>query len=376
MLDSADMSIDERTLAVIEAFYDAAMDEERWVSALQPLMELTGSQAATFWVLSPQPRPELTTFRFLNFDPEGMKYYLQHTAAIDPTNHYLLRHPDVPVVHDGLVISEREKDHHPYYDWHGSFSDTRYRLVGQASPAPSTQAGVALHRTRQVGKYEPGDIERFAFIHRHMAQALSLGFRLGTLGTMQKCTAELLDRSSAAILLLDERKRVVFLNRGAQSLQMEADGVRLSADALTLVNRQDNNRLQQLIAQALTALPAGYAMRATRPSGKPPYAILVGPASRKYSGLSALRPAVCIVITNRESTVPFLKLRLQAVYGLTEAESRLAALLADGQSLRAAALKLGITYGTCRSRLAEIFAKTETRSQHELVALLLKTLAA
>src|SRR5579864_1362837 len=162
------MAIDERTLGVIEAFYDAAVDEARWVPALETLADLTGSQAATFWVLSPQPKPELTTFRFLNFDPAHMKHYLDHMAALDPTNDYLIRHPDEPVIHDGLIISEREKDRHVYYDWHCRLSDFRYRMVGQARPALSTQAGVALHRTRQAGRYEPDDIERFAFLHRHM----------------------------------------------------------------------------------------------------------------------------------------------------------------------------------------------------------------
>ena len=114
-------------------------------------------------------------------------------------------------------------------------------------------------------------------------------------------------------------------------------------------------------------------MHALRPSGKRPYTILVGPVSDKYSGLSTLRPAVCIVITDPDRATP---LRLQTVHGLTDAESRLAAILADGEKLRTATVKLGITYGTCRTRLAEIFAKTETRSQSELVALLLKTLAA
>jgi hypothetical protein len=75
MLDSTEMAVDERTLSVIEAFYDAAMDEARWVPALDTLVDLTGSQAATFWVLSPQPKPELTTFRFWNFDAAGMQYY-------------------------------------------------------------------------------------------------------------------------------------------------------------------------------------------------------------------------------------------------------------------------------------------------------------
>lgn len=369
------MAIDHRALSVIEAFYDAAMDETRWVSALETLVEFTGSQAATFWVLNPEPKAELTTFRYLNFDPTGMQYYLDHMATIDPTNEYLVNHPHEPIVHDALVIGEREKDRHAYYDWHCGLSDTRYRMVGQARPAPSTQAGVALHRTRNAGRFEPNDIERFAFVHRHMSRALAIGFRLGTLGTMKQCTAELLDRSPAAIILLDEHKRVVFVNRAARALETEDDGVKLSATGVTLSYRLDNDRLARLIAQSFTTAPAGHAMRAVRPSGKRPYAILVSPVSRKYSELSTLRPAVCIVITDPERSAPFLKLRLQTVFGLTEAEARLAALLVDGQNLRTAANKLGVTYGTCRTRLAEIFQKTETRSQPELVALLLKTLA-
>jgi DNA-binding CsgD family transcriptional regulator len=59
------------------------------------------------------------------------------------------------------------------------------------------------------------------------------------------------------------------------------------------------------------------------------------------------------------------------MFGLTEAEARLADVLAAGEDLRAAALKLRITYGTARTRLAEIFQKTNTHRQAELVTLLL-----
>jgi len=43
--------------------------------------------------------------------------------------------------------------------------------------------------------------------------------------------------------------------------------------------------------------------------------------------------------------------------------------------LRSAAAELKIAYGTARVRLAEIFHKTETRRQGELIRLLLSTLA-
>jgi DNA-binding CsgD family transcriptional regulator len=222
----------------------------------------------------------------------------------------------------------------------------------------------------------------FGFLHRHLEQALAIGVRLGTLGAMRQTTEELLDNNPHGILLLDERKRIVFANRAIRALEADHDGIGLGADGaggVAVPDKQDNDRLHALIDQALAATavgPGANAVRARRPSGKRPYGILVGPVSRKYSVLSGLRPAVCIVITDPERSTYALKARLRTIFGLTEAEARLAGLLADGANLRDAASKLNVTYGTGRARLAQVFQKTETRSQAELVALLLKMLPA
>jgi hypothetical protein len=107
------ISVRERTLDVIQAFYDAAMDESLWCVALGSLCEITKSQATNFWVLDGSEEPRLPTFTCINFDIDSIKEYLEHTASIDPTVQYLVRHPREPIIHDGLVITEREKDKHP-----------------------------------------------------------------------------------------------------------------------------------------------------------------------------------------------------------------------------------------------------------------------
>jgi DNA-binding CsgD family transcriptional regulator len=366
--------MDARALAVIEAIYDAAVDETRWPDALKEFAELTGSQAAAFWVLDGSEQPRLPTFTYINLDPAFINEYLDGMVRLDPTVQYLLAHPNQPIVHDGLVITEREKDRHPYYNWHGRYSDTRFRMVGQVCAAPRVQAGIALHRTRKVGPYQVQDLEQFATLHRHLERALAIGFRLGSLGTMQQCTADILDRNPAAVLLLDEHKRVVYANRRAEVLHADDDGIRLAGRCITLLHKQDNKALQGLIdGCSAPGHSSGGSMRAPRPSGKRPYGILVAPASRRYPALSAFRPAVCVVITDPEGHARLPDHRLQAVFGLTEAEGRLAALLAAGEELRCAAAMLNITYGTARARLAEIFRKTDTRRQGELIQLLLTT---
>lgn len=67
--------------------------------------------------------------------------------------------------------------------------------------------------------------------------------------------------------------------------------------------------------------------------------------------------------------------QLAAQFGLTVAESRLAARLAEGRSVAEAAKVAGISIATARTHLRNIFAKTATSRQSELALLLLTSLA-
>src|SRR5262245_2313490 len=58
---------------------------------------------------------------------------------------------------------------------------------------------------------------------------------------------------------------------------------------------------------------------------------------------------------------------LRCRFGLTPAEARLALQLVAGEPLRSAAAKLGISYETARTELKNIFSKTGTCRQAELV---------
>jgi DNA-binding CsgD family transcriptional regulator len=64
-------------------------------------------------------------------------------------------------------------------------------------------------------------------------------------------------------------------------------------------------------------------------------------------------------------------LRLRAEFGLTKAEARLALRVAEGSSLASAAKAFNVKLTTIRSQLQQVFAKTGTSRQTELVALLL-----
>jgi DNA-binding CsgD family transcriptional regulator len=367
---------------VIETLYDAALDEALWPKALQGLADLTGSQAATLWLLDGSDQPSLPLLTILNFDPAFMHAYLDGMVPLDPTVQYLVRHPTTPIVHDAMVISEREKESHPYYDWHGKWSDTRFRLVGQMSIAPQVQAGIALHRAKRSGRYEAPEVEQLSFLHGHLTRALTIGLRLGFVGALQGSITELLDRNPVAVLLLDEFSRLVYANRSATALPLNNDGVRLSSAGIVADNKAANDALQALISRALSSRSAAAApapppqvVRIPRSSGKRPYCVFVSKLGPHQSALSSDKPAVCVIVTDPDGQRRPSMQSIQAAFGLTVAEARLAALLAAGSDLLGAAKELQITYGTARARLAQIYLKTDTRRQGELIRLLLTTLA-
>jgi DNA-binding CsgD family transcriptional regulator/PAS domain-containing protein len=368
------------SLTAIAALYDAALDERLWPDALRILTEVTGSQASSFWVLD-RGSPSLLhpTFITINFDRKAVDEYLGGMAPLDPTVRYLVAHPNDSIVHDGMLGSGRDEQTRCYLDWHERSVETRFRLVAQCNLAAGLQAGIALHRAREAGRYEPADIERFRLMHQHLSRALTVGAKVGSLTSLQRLGEDLLDRSSAAIFLLDSARRVVFMNRAAEAMKTREDDLRVSADGLHLSVPREDEQLQSLIRQAAASSQRpvgspGEVMRASRRSGRRPYGVWVIALARVPAALSLFRPALCVLISDPERRLCPSVQHLRTLFNMTDAEARLAVLLADGESLRLAAEHLGITYGTTRSRLTQLLEKTSTRSQTELIRLLLTVL--
>jgi DNA-binding CsgD family transcriptional regulator len=86
-------------------------------------------------------------------------------------------------------------------------------------------------------------------------------------------------------------------------------------------------------------------------------------------GRSSRRAVAALFIQEVGNFEPLPGELLVKLYGLTMAETRLIALLAQGLSLQKAAHALGVARITARTHLQHIFAQTGTRRQAELIRL-------
>jgi DNA-binding CsgD family transcriptional regulator len=78
-------------------------------------------------------------------------------------------------------------------------------------------------------------------------------------------------------------------------------------------------------------------------------------------------PVAVLFIGDPERAVDIDPRLLTRLYGLSRAEARVAVLLAKGNRLEQVAEQLGLTYETVRKHLKQIFGKTGTDRQAELV---------
>ena len=112
-----------------------------------------------------------------------------------------------------------------------------------------------------------------------------------------------------------------------------------------------------------------------RPSLKRPLQVFISTLrnAKRAVGFGASGAVAALFVSDPGSGPVTSAIVLQALYGLTPAEGRLAHQLATGASLEEAAARLGLRLETVRSRLKVIFQKTDTHRQADLVRLILST---
>jgi DNA-binding CsgD family transcriptional regulator len=157
------------------------------------------------------------------------------------------------------------------------------------------------------------------------------------------------------VILCDLRGRVLFANRIAEAVLAQGDALLLDRSG------ELRGRVPAETAVLRHAFAEGGAVRASRAGGET-LPLLVCP----------LPPTGAVVfIGDHEASLNNARQSIARWYGLTPSEAKLAAALAEGESLEEAAELMGITRNTARTHLKRIFAKTGTNRQGALVRLLL-----
>ena len=187
--------------------------------------------------------------------------------------------------------------------------------------------------------------------------------------------AEAIDCSGMATFLLGNDAQIIFANQAAETVLSQGDGLRRNGERLACTQFADTLRLQaatsHFLAEADEHSHFNPVLAVPRAKRRP---LTIALTAARGAGLAiADRIHAIAYVFDPEQDMTRVVEPVCRLYGLSQSETRLTCALVAGEPLGSAAKITGVQEQTARSYLKQIFAKTETNRQAELVQLMLKS---
>ena len=361
----------EQFSATVEMLYAAAADPTLWQAALRAIEDYTGSTGAVL-NLVPKTAASVPVCLAGSFSDDDCAEYAANYMWRCPRIAFAQSHPEVTVQWDYLILTEYEMDRDATYEWYGSHG-LRYYVAGWVGGTETHHAYMSLQRSRRQGHVEPEDVEQFQLVLKHMAQALALAVRLGTLEQQCRFDLTLIDAMPQAVFALDGAGKVVMANAKAECLLSEGDALAVLDGKLQCRFGSDQSRFESAVAAAVAADTVEHKdgwVRIERSSGRRGLMAFIAPFISPECLIGATHPKVLVIIGDSADALAVDGQALHDLFGLTPAESRLALTLSAGHSVESAAALIGVQPATIRSELKSVFRKTSVNRQQDLVRLI------
>ena len=282
--------------------------------------------------------------------------------------------PDSRLMHVTDLYTAEELKTSPTYNEgfvRGSMQDgVNVRLDGPdgshiawATADPVSPSGWESSQLTLVQRLLP-HIRQFVRVRQTLAKAEALGASVATL----------LDNTRVGVIHLDRDGRVVAANDRARAILRHGDGLSDRDGVLSARVPADRARLEQLVAAALptSSAPAvSGSMRLRRAAVWPPFVVHVKPVGVRQMDFGAQRVATLVLITEPGHVSRIDPALVAATLGLTPAESKIAAWLAEGRTVHEIAVAMGHAEGSVRWYLHQIYHKQGLSGQADLVRLVL-----
>jgi DNA-binding CsgD family transcriptional regulator len=227
---------------------------------------------------------------------------------------------------------------------------------------------MSIHRSCREGPFEDHERPALARLSQRLTEVGKLSAAVGRMVLSGATGALNVVRQPA--IAIDRLGFVLDANPAAEALF--DDQMRIKGRRLHVCDVEARSLLEKLydrfrVTSDLAALPCEPIVVRRRDQAPVILRILPVPAAARVPFLGARALVTLTAMERRRGPHATL---LAGAFGLTPAEARLAAIIAEGRNPERAAEELNIAKATARNHLKAIFAKTATRRQSELVALL------
>lgn len=363
---------------ILAALHGATLDDDHWPVASALIHDACGTKGMGLWINEDAEVDSKVLFARLYYrdqrSPELEGEYTRDYYPQDERVPRLRKLPDSRVVHVSELFTEQEtRTSATFNEWlprsHGGNS-LHVRLQGPRGCRialgfcdPIDSGGWWSARLNMVQRLLP-HLRQFVYVRQALASAEAMGASF----------TELLANRRVGVVHMDRRGVIVTINDRAREILRRGEGLSDQGGRLRAWLPADDANLNQLLTRALPDVrgtATGGSIMIRRSPGFPRLALHVNPISVRQMDFGSRRVGALVLIVDPMSQPAIDPDMVAATLGLTPSESRVAALLAEGRSVRDIASAAGRRESSIRWHIKQIYRKLGISRQAELVRLVL-----
>ena len=364
---------------IVAALHDAALDDARWAAASALIDDACGAKGnmLVFGDGRSHDDVEIYMARICYRGQRHEEWERRYFADYYPRDERIPRLrqlPDGKLVHVRSLYTAQEAKSSATYNEALPQSDAQDGLNVRLDGPNGSRIVWAIADPAGEDGWSPAQIGLIERLLPHIRQYMRVRHTLHDAGALGASLNALLDNGRSGVIQLDRRGRIVEANDRARFLLRRGDGLCDQNGCLHARAPTDNAALQGLLAKALPRYGGqgvSGSMLVSRALDLPQLVLHLSPVDDGGSDIRARRVAALALIVDPGGQTRIDPELVAATLDLTPMESRVAVLLAQGNTVRDIALAAGRTENTIRWHMKNIFNKHHISRQFELVQLVL-----
>ena len=361
---------------IVASLHEVALDRERWSSAAGLIDDALRTHGSCM-VFGDGTSDEDTRIYFAWCIMRGQRHpelehaYFGHYYRRDERAPRLRHLPDSRLFHNTQLYTEEELKTSATYNElltpHHGADAINVRLDGPNG----TRIVWIINDPLDGDGWSSAQLDSVRRLLPHIRQTVRVQQALDGAGALGASLANLFDTTGLGIVQLDARGRIVAANDRARHVLRRGDGLLDEQGFLHARSPEDDAELQELLTRALPpfgAQGAGASTTLRRASG-PRLVLHVSPVGRREADTRVWPVAALVLVIDPTSQTRIDPAVAALALGLTQTESRVAVLLAEGKTVREVAEATGRLESTIRTHVKHMFAKHRLTRQADLVRL-------
>jgi DNA-binding CsgD family transcriptional regulator len=356
---------------LVGEIYDAALDPSRWTGVLEKICAFVPGAAANIFIQDAISKNANAIFGWGN-DPHYERIYLDKYAKINPLFPGLLFWRVGEVSPTSNIVPFARMQRTRFYMEYLRPQGWGDCIAVVLEKSPTSCAIFAVPQHEQLGPIDQRRLDRVRLLAPHVQRAVCISKALD----LQKTTADMLIETvnvlSVAVLVVDENARIIHVNRSGLALLSQDDIIRSIGGCLYTADAALNGSLRELLRASFTgdlaaAAKATVFLLSSQNQARYVAHVLPLTVGERRNARSAVAAVAAIFVQKAELNLLAFPELIGRKFRLTPAEIGVVFAIIEAGGVPEVATLLGLSRDTVKTHLRNIFAKTGTKRQADLV---------